>query len=153
MKIERVTPKRYHCGQLARTMRHEHAAIIEANPHIKAHRNIVQFFERSTLVRAWTMDGKIAALAGVTGSMMDRDGIAWLILSQDAEAHPVAVGREALKFMDWARITKREIYIVVMADDRKAIDFAYFLDFQANGREPIAGVPCILMSARSRKAA
>lgn len=153
MKVERVEAKRFHCGRLARSMRHEHAAIIEAHPSIKAHRNIVDFFERSSQVRAWTLDGEIAALAGVTGSKMDADGIAWLVLSEKAEKHPIAVGREAIKFMDWIRITKRSISIVVMAGDQKAIDFAYFLDFQADGRELIEGVLCILMSARTRKAA
>lgn len=153
MKVERIEAKRFHCGRLARTMRHEHAAIIEANPHIKAHRNIVQFFDQSSLVQAWAIDGEIAALAGVTGSMMDSGGIAWLILSQKAEGHPVAVGREAIKFMKRVQITKRDISMVLLADDKRSIQFAYFLDFKSDGRKTIDGVETILMSARARKAA
>lgn len=134
-------------------MRREHAAVLDAHPHIKAHRNIVQFFERSSIMRAWTIDGEIAALAGVTGSRMDTAGIAWLVLSEKAHGYPLAVSREALRFMDWIRITKRDISMVVLADDKRSIQFAYFLDFKSDRRETIEGVETILMSARARKAA
>ena len=153
MKVERIEAKRFHCGRLARLMRYEHAAIIAGHPHIKAHRNIVQFFDQSSAIRAWTIDGELVALAGVTGSRMDASGIAWLVLSEKAQAHPIAVSREALKFMDWLRITKNDITIVILADDKKAIQFAYFLDFKSDRRETIDGVETILMSARPRKAA
>jgi hypothetical protein len=151
VKIERIAAKRFHCGQIARQLRPAHADVIGKH-HLNAHRNIVSHFQNSVIRQAWTIDGRLAALAGVTGSLLDRDGIAWLALGAEAERHPVPVSREALRFIDEV-LKKRDLTIVVMAEDKRSSLFGVFLGFNFDERKVIDGVPTIIMSTSARKAA
>lgn len=152
MKIEEIEAKPWHCGQLARTLRAEHREILD-DMNIPTHRELRDVFEASSIKRAWLLDGKLVALAGVTGPASTSDGTLWLALTDEMTKHPIAVGRHALRFMSRIMRTKRRLSTTVLSGDKSGVAFAYFLGFMVDGREPINGTPAMQMSYSERKAA
>lgn len=152
MRITEVEAKAYHCGQLARTLRAEHREILD-HMQIPTHRELREAFEASSIRRAWLIDGRLAAMAGVTGPAATSDGVLWMAITDEMTTHPMAVGRRALAFVKAVMRVKRRLSTSILDGDKAGIAFAYFLGFMVDGREPINGVPAMQMSYSERKAA
>ena len=152
MRIEEVDAKLWHCGQLTRTLRAEHRIILE-HMQVPTHRELREAFQASYICKAWLLDGKLGAIAGVCGPAATSDGVLWMAISDEMAKHPSAVARRALKFVARVMKTKRHLSTAILDGDKAGMAFAYFLGFMVDGREPINGVPAMQMSYSHRKAA
>ncbi|TXH14669.1 MAG: hypothetical protein E6R03_08725 [Hyphomicrobiaceae bacterium] len=152
MKIERVEAKLYHCGRMARALRSAHKDVLISHA-LDTHRDLRHTFAHSMMREAWLLDGRLVAMAGITGSMLDTEGDVWMALSDDAEKHPFAVARHALDYLRRASVIRRSLVTAILTDDEKSVQFAYFLGFSIERRETIKGVKTQIMSFGARKAA
>lgn len=152
MKIEEIEPKVWHCGQLARTLRAEHREILD-HMQVPTHRELRDAFEASSIRRAWLLDGKLAAMAGICGPAITSDGVLWMAVTDEMTKHPIALARRAHRFITDAMRLKRRLSTTVLGGDTAGVAFAYFLGFMVDGREPINGTPAMQMSFSERKAA
>lgn len=118
----------YHCGQMTRLLRAEHASAI-ARLGVDSHRELRQRYDASAYRKAWLIDGKLAGLGGVTGSKLSSRGYIWLALSNEAMKYPLAVVREAKRQMDAIMAVKREVLTTILDGDKHSRDFAIFLGF------------------------
>lgn len=120
--------KLWHCGQIARRMRHSHAASLRklnASPHSE----IKAVFNDSILRRACWVDGKLAALWGLGGTLASGDGNVWLVLAEDLPQKRIAIVRTALRQLTLLAAVFGRLETVVMVDDPVAIRFANYLGF------------------------
>lgn len=152
MRIEQIEAQVWHCGQLSRTLRAEHRAVLD---HMQAptHRELRDTFEDSCFRRSWLLDGKLAAMAGVKGPLATSDGGLWMVITDEMAKHPFAICKHALRYLDEVMRLKTYLGTGVFSDDRGGVAFAYFLGFMVDGREPVNGVPAMQMSYSARKAA
>lgn len=129
-----VIPARsYHCGQMARRLRAEHAAVV-VKLGLNAHQELHERFIWSAFRRAWLIDGELAALGGVTGSPLETSGMIWLALSELATKYPVACVKEAKKQLAEIMATRHEITTLLLEGDEAARRFALALGFVPNGK-------------------
>jgi hypothetical protein len=145
--------KPWHCGRMSRTVRHEHAKIMQAMQ-ANIHRELRQTFDASALKRAFYLDGDLVALAGVRGTMGESTGEVWFVTTDEMSVkHPLVIARAALKFMDRVMLTRQGVATGVFADDKPGVRLAYFLGFSVDRRQKIGGREIIHMSCVKRKAA
>ncbi len=125
------------CGAISRRLRigHMQAACMLG---LSTHKELRKRFDESYFRHAWTLDGRLAAVGGVTGSTLGADGMIWLAITEEATQHPVAVVRATKAYLDRIMVVKRVLYTAVLADDTKARDLALFLGFHAVGND-VAG--------------
>lgn len=123
-----IEAKPWHCGQMARLLRSEHAQAI-AMIGVDSHRELRSVFDASSFRRVWLIDNKMAALGGVTGSKLAATGFVWLALSEGARRFPVAVVHEARRQLDEIMSIKRELATTILNGDTAAKRLAIFLGF------------------------
>jgi hypothetical protein len=124
-----IEARAHFCGQMARALRHEHKAAV-MGLHAHCHRELRARFDRSDWTRAWMVDGRLAALGGVCGSLLSPTGYVWLAFSESALRHPVAIVRETKRQLDEIMITKRELLTLILHEDARSMRFAEFLGFE-----------------------
>lgn len=120
--------KAFHCGQMCRLLRHEHRQAL-ALIGVNSHQELTARFEQSSFRRSWMIDGKLAALGGVTGSPLSSEGFVWLAVSNAATKYPKAIVREARKQLAEIMQTKRELMTAIIDDDETSKRFALFMGF------------------------
>lgn len=124
-----IIPARpWHCGQMVRLLRHEHRNAI-ARLGVDSHRELRHRFETSAFRRAWLIDGRLAALGGVTGGTLCATGFLWLALSETARRYPVAIVKEARRQLAEIMLVKRELATTILDGDAAAQRLAIFLGF------------------------
>ena len=123
-----VEARPYHCGAMARALRLEHRKAVAVTGY-NAHYELAARFRDSAFRRAWMIDGQLAALGGVTGSMIDPAGQVWLALSHRALRYPVHLVREARRQLAEIMTMKHEIATLALGSDDAALRFALFLGF------------------------
>lgn len=121
-----IEAKAWHCGQMARLLRSEHAQAI-AMIGIDSHRELRDKFDLSSFRRAWLIDGSLAGLGGVTGARLAAEGFVWLALSNAAMKYPIAIAKEARQQLDEIMETKRELVTTILDGDESSKRFAAFL--------------------------
>ncbi len=131
-RFEIVEAKPFHCGAMARLLRREHAAIL-ARRGDDIHRELRGCFDQSAFRRAWLIDGRLAALGGVTGTALSSDGMLWLALTQEATRHPKAIVDEARRQLDGLMQVKRRLSAFIHGGDEAALRLAIFLGFTIDG--------------------
>jgi hypothetical protein len=130
--FEVVPARRHHCGILARQLRAEQAeATVRLGVHV--HRRLVEVFEASSFCRAWTIDGRVAGIGGVEGSILAAEGVVWLALSAEACRYPVALVKEARRQLHEIMRTRRRIVTTIFESDLVSMRFAVKLDFERCG--------------------
>jgi len=107
--------------------REQRRIIIEAG--FDPHRTLRDRYLESAICRVWLIDGRVAALGGICGSLLSPYGAVWLVLSEDITAHPVAVARQARRQLAEVMTTYRELATVLVGDDPPARRLAAFLGF------------------------
>lgn len=139
----------YHCGQMARALRHEHRDLL-LKMHVPVHRDLKSAFDDSSWTRAFFLDGELMALGGVTGPAMASEGSMWLAISQGGITHWQHIARQCLRQVEQVMETKSHLQTIVLKEDMPAIRFAYFIGF--GGAEPmeIGGAKALKMTL-SRK--
>lgn len=131
-RFEIVEGKRRHCGAIARLIRAEHRRETEAAGR-SVHREIVACFEQSSFCKAWLIDGRLAALGGVMGTLANSTGMVWLALSEEASRYPKAIVEEARRQLAGLMVVKRELQASLFEGDEASIRLALFLRFQVKG--------------------
>lgn len=132
---EVIPAKPFHCGQILRRLRHEHVAALHRVGR-NVHRELRDVFDQSFLKSAWLIDGELAAIGGVTGSLGDMFGYAWLAITEEATLHPVAMVREVKRQLNRAMVTKRELATTIIGGDAAAKRLAIFLGFHIEDEGP-----------------
>jgi hypothetical protein len=123
-----IEAKPYHCGVMARRIRHAHAeAVLQVGAHV--HRDMRKFFDESCYRRAWLIDGELAGVGGVTGAEIDPYGIVWLALSEAATRHTVAIVRAARAQLSEMLQTRHELSTTISDLDPASRRFAFYLGF------------------------
>src|SRR5271168_3608909 len=82
------------CGKMSRLIRLEHRIAVEqvrANLHAELQ---ARYFE-SSFCRSLFIDGKLAAIGGVTGPEIATHGYVWVAISQEASKYPISLVKEA----------------------------------------------------------
>lgn len=124
-----IEAREYHCGQIVRRLREEHHAAIMGLG-VDAHREIRASFDQSAYRRGWLIDGRLAGLGGVTGSLASSHGMIWLALTAQATRYPLAIMKEARRQLAEILETKRDLVSSLIPGDRTAIRFATALGFE-----------------------
>ena len=127
-RFEIVEAKPWHCGAMTRMLRLEHQKAV-AMIGIDSHRELRGRFDDSTFRRAWLIDGRLAALGGVTGSRLSSIGYIWLAFSSAATKYPIEMVKESRRQMAAIMTVKRRIYTTILDGDTAAKRFAIFLGF------------------------
>lgn len=120
--------KIWHCGAMARLLRVEHQRVV-AKIGFDSHKELRARFESSTFRRAWMIDGRLAALGGVTGTRLSPEGYVWLAFSDAATRHKVEMVKEARRQLAEIGETRHRLVTTILAGDDAAKRFAVFLGF------------------------
>lgn len=125
----------WHCGQMCRLLRHGHVrAVMALGGGMDVHRELRGLFDQSSYRRAWLIDGELAALGGVAGSLISPYGFIWLTLTERATKYPKAIVREAWRQLDEIMRVKTELATTVLGEDEAAMRLAVFLGFHVAHR-------------------
>lgn len=143
MEVEIVDAKIRHCGQIARYLRVDHAAMLMRRD-VPIHRELRRHFDASYYRRSAFVDGHLAAVWGCEGALISSSGFLWLALSQYALKFPTAALRYAKREIDHLAKTKTELGTTLLPEDEAAQRLAVFLGFES--RDGFGGG-----RARSRK--
>jgi hypothetical protein len=127
-----IDGKLWHCGQMARKLRHAHAAAATCIG-LDAHSGISEMFQASGWRRAWLIDGELAALGGVVGPMLASDGFVWLALAETTGHYPIAIVREARRQLADLMMFKRCLTTTILPGDPASQRLAIFLGFHVCG--------------------
>jgi hypothetical protein len=131
--FEIIEAKEHHCGQMARRIRWEHRiAVDRAGSGDRIHKELRSCFEQSSFCRAWLIDGKLAALGGVTDTALSSNGMVWLVLTEEAKRYPVQIVKEARCQLRQIMQTKRELTTTILSGDAAAMRLAVFLGFHVS---------------------
>lgn len=133
-----VEAKAYHCGLMARKLRTEHLNAVLALG-INPHRELRHCFDVSSFRRAWLIDGKLAAIGGVTGPVASSHGYVWLAFTNEALRFRCEIVREATRQLDAITMVKRELMTSIIEADQTAKRFAEFLGFEDRGEKIALG--------------
>lgn len=153
MTLIEIEAKRHHLGQMTRLLRSDHADALAKSPR-SIHRQLVEIFDASVIRRAWLLDDKLVALAGLAGTLLDTEGRVWAALSEDvALTRPLLVARTAARFLNRYAKTRAALATDVLQSDRPSYLFALHLGFNTVGRAMIDGIDTVRMVNRTRKAA
>lgn len=145
--FEVVEAKRFHVWLVASALRTAHAAALReigSDPR----ESLVAAYRSSTFRRSWLIDGEVAAIGGVEGSVLSPAGRIWVAFTDRAVAHPVALVREARKQIAEIMSVKTHIESIVFVNDPAAWRLASFLGFHLKRRPGIPSVADLTMMKR-----
>jgi hypothetical protein len=145
MISEVIEAKRFHCGQMIRRLRQDHAAVL-AGAKIDAHRNLADIFDCSTWRRAWFLDGKLMAIAGVEGPLCSASGEIWLAVAEAALKHRLLTAKVIRDQLGNLSRYKRTLIATVLSDDPVSVRMARRLGFSVKDETSIAGKHVFIMS-------
>jgi hypothetical protein len=128
--FEIVEARPHMCGKMARMLRGEHQrAAIRVG--MDVHRSLRDIYMQSWYRKAWLLDGQLAGLGGVKGSMLSPAGFVWVALSERATRYPGAIVREARAQLDYLMDFHAELHTTIIDGDEPAKRLAVFLGFHA----------------------
>lgn len=130
-----IEAKLYHCGQLTRKLRAAQSGAL-ASIGIRSHAELRARFGESSFKRSWTIDGKLAAMMGVTGSHLSTTGMIWLALSEDATRHGRRTALIARAQVAEVMETRHKIYSVMFKSDTASMRWIKFLQFEDAEEQP-----------------
>lgn len=126
----------HHCGAIVRRLREgQRTALIGLG--VNPHREIRKNFDASAWRRAWLVDGRLAALGGVTGPLIATGGYVWFAMSQQGQRHPIAVARMVRQQLAELMQIKCDLYTTLLPEDTAAIRFADWLGFESAHNLPV----------------
>lgn len=123
-----VEGRPYHCGQMSRILRLDQQKAI-ALIGMNTHHEMRDKFDQSVFRKAWLINNRLAAVGGITGSILSAYGLVWLALSNEAMKYPLAVVKESRRQLNQAMITRHMLVTNILDGDEAAKRFAVFLGF------------------------
>lgn len=136
MRHEVVDAKLAHLHALQRTLRAQDRALM-AEARVKPRHVMFELWCNSPLRRAFLIDGIVAAVGGVVGSMLGPMGIVWLVTGAALERNPFAVVRAARDELRAMLVRYPVLTSEVAADDARAVKFARRLGFAFGEAHPM----------------
>jgi len=130
-----IEARPWHCGSICRRLRLDHQKAI-AKFGINSHMELRARFDASAFRRAWFIDGRLAALGGVTGSALSATGFVWLCLTEDAIKYPLATIKETKRQLAEIMVVKRTLVTAILDGDEISKKFAIFMGFVPGELEP-----------------
>lgn len=127
-----VEAKPYHCGQMARLLRAEQGESVAALG-MDAHRELRDRFRNSSFRKAWLIDGRLAGLGGVEGTLLASQGYLWLALTKQATRHPVAMVKEARRQLEEICQFRDKVETLLIGGDDASLRFALAVGFEPAG--------------------
>lgn len=127
-----------HLRALARTLRSADAAEVAAYGSGSAMKVIWHSWKRSTIRKTVLVDGEVAAVGGVVGSLMGGKGMPWLLTSPAIERMPVTFARELRREVAGALAAYPELENYVHAPYRRALRLMEWAGFVVEPAEPVA---------------
>ena len=128
MKIEIAEARLYHCGQIARALRPVQSLGARARG-ADTHRELQARLSASAYARTCWLDGRLAALGGVMGTLAESDGLVWLAIADWATKHPRALLTAARQALIEIGATKRRLGTLILIEDAASFRFARRLGF------------------------
>lgn len=122
--------KAHHLGQMAHNLRLSHVRVAMGRD---IRQNLKVYYEQSSFRKAWKINGKLAAVGGVTGSLLASEGFVWLAFTEEALRFPKAIVREARRQLEEILLTKVRLTTFIPLDDGVGRRFAEFLGFDFVG--------------------
>jgi hypothetical protein len=145
--VELGPAKAWHCGAILRSLRVEHqVGLARVQP--DSHRELRKVFDASVFRKALFLDGRLAGIGGVTGTLACDMGYVWLALSQEATRHPVAVLRVIRQELDRMMLSRTELATTIIIGDDAAKRLAIFLGFHVDDEGD--GAPAATKYGRKR---
>jgi hypothetical protein len=95
--------------------------------------NLRAYYEQSSFRKAWKINGRLAAVGGVTGSLLASEGLVWLAFTEEALKFRRAIVREARRQLEEILIMKVRLTTFIPLDDEVGRRFAEFLGFDFVG--------------------
>lgn len=136
--------KPWHVGSMVRIMRREQRDLTLGRG-LDPHRELKARYDDSAFRKAWMINGRLAALGGLTNSSMSSSGQIWLAVSESATHFPKAMVIEARTQLAKLLRTKRELVTTIAPDDPAAYRFARFLGFEHVASDDVLNSPLLLM--------
>lgn len=130
-----IDAKPWHVGQMIRKLRRAQAGAL-ASIGIRSHAELRARFGESSFKRAWTIDGKLAALGGVTGPAISSTGFVWLALSDAVAAYPRQTALTARRQLAEIMETRHEVTTLMVPSDAASMRWVEFLQFEAVSDQP-----------------
>lgn len=133
MRTEIVEAQPEHVREIFRRLRKGHIGCLVGSGmgRRRARDEFMKVFDDSSFRRSWFIDGNLAAVGGVTGSLLSPHGFVWLALSEDVIRFPLAIIRESRKQLGEIMRTKTELATTILANDDVALRFSAFLGFHS----------------------
>lgn len=129
-KFEVIEAREFHCGQIVRQLRGAHRAAVHGVG-MNAHRNLRDCFDASVVRRAWLIDGRLAAMCGICGTVLSSTAYVWFAIGELATRYPVALMKEARRQVDSLMMGRQELVATILRGDDRAAAFAARLGFEA----------------------
>ena len=128
-----VDAKPWHCGQMVRQLRAEDRDGTLACG-VNAHRELRQRLDGSAFARAVLIDGRLAALGGLVGTVLAHESWIWLVIAPWAiRRNARALGRLAVIYVRGFMQLRHGLYATVFPGDIKAMRLVEFLGFKDLG--------------------
>jgi hypothetical protein len=113
---------------MSRMLRTEHQQAV-AMIGLNSHKELRKAFDESIYRKAWLIDGKLAAIGGITGPVLAAFGAVWLAFSSEATKYPLAMVKLMRNQLDEIMLVKRLLVTPMLEGDTAAERFAIFLGF------------------------
>jgi len=128
-----VDAKTWHCGQMVRQLRAEDRDGALACG-VDAHHELRRRLDASAIARAVLIDGRLAALGGLIGTILARESWVWLVVAPWAiRRNARALGRLAVIYVGSFMQLRHGLYATIFAGDIKAARLVEFLGFKDCG--------------------
>ena len=128
-----VDARPWHCGQMVRQLRAEDRDGALACG-VDVHRELRHRLDASALARAVLIDGRLAALGGLVGTVLARESCVWLVVAPWAiRRNARALGRLAVVYVRRFMQLRHGLYATVFHGDIKAMRLVEFLGFKDLG--------------------
>lgn len=130
LEIEIREAKPWHCGAALRRMRQEHITVLKQIG-CELHQDLAAMLRKSFDARAGFINGRLAGLWGVDGGLSCNTGFVWLVLTEEAALHPLAVVKTAKAELRRMLETYTELTAAIMAPDEPSLRLALALGFRS----------------------
>lgn len=129
-RFQVIEAKPHHCGQIIRIIRNEHKMAMAQIGVNDGHGKLRQMFQSSYMRVAWMIDGKLAAIGGVSGTAIGFSGQVWLAVAERAVRFPVEMVKESRRQLARIMEIKDHLVTTIAEDDKTSKRFAEFMGFQ-----------------------
>ena len=129
MNLEIVEAKPFHCGQMSRMLRPEHEDVL-ARLGVKPHWALRAQYEKAPIARAYFVNGRLACLWGVDGTLASDEGHVWMALARWTTPHVRQILTCAKAQLAELMKTRRSLRTLILIEDKASFRFAKHLGFR-----------------------